>query len=241
MKSKTIGMFVLAVLLVPTVACASEVEIQPEEYEMSLVGGENETKTIDLEWNEDSEVTIYLATNITSDVGVEGPEINATYSDNPITIDEYGSRELEITISTATNIMPANYTVETYDEAVKEVITSTDTVYRDNDTLVDLLNETEGDLNETLDRLEDREERIEDLLDTIDELRDEREGVLEKLNITKEEVKDLKNKIEERDRILDETEDRELFYGLVSIFLLGLSTWAVVEWREAKKEQKEGK
>lgn len=103
----------LAVLVISIsgFAAASEVDVSPDSFSFSVIAGENYTQSIDVQWNGYEETTLYADVNLEAqDTDTEG--INYTLSQNPITLDSYSSKTVDLTINTSRLLKPDNFTVE---------------------------------------------------------------------------------------------------------------------------------
>lgn len=162
-------------LLIPT---GLALEVEPQNYELELVAGEN--VTIDFSVSSDSDLYEVgtITTTINGQESIEG--INISYKDSPMVLPPDTEVDNELYVVTATNLKPDNYTFETDIKIEKEVVkkrsTDYEVIYR-NVTQNETDNETEkiivenkthiGIMKQTINDLQNEIEAKNDMIDII--------------------------------------------------------------------------
>jgi len=110
MKRKMLGLLVLC-LLIP-IASASSIELNPESFQVELVGGESNTQNFTVEWNGEAEVVGHLNYSVTEANGTyDGSELWINFSENPVILEPNQPKQLAFTINTIPNIYPDIYSI----------------------------------------------------------------------------------------------------------------------------------
>jgi len=189
MKEKLIGIVsILNILLLVSIVSAQSVTVNPSEFEVSLVGGENISKNFIVIWNGKTSVVGHIFYSVTEENGIyDGSELYLNFSENPIILEPNKPKNITATIHTTPNILPDVYNViieikvelekpepETVTRTIyssggiKYVnITQEVPVYYENTTKIEKMNQTLAEMNQTIEKLE---QKIKDLQPTIFDL-----------------------------------------------------------------------
>ena len=85
MESKTKILSLLILCLLIPIASASSIELNPESFNIELIGGESYTQNFIAEWDGEAEVVGHLNYSVTEANGTyNGSELWLNFSENPV-------------------------------------------------------------------------------------------------------------------------------------------------------------
>jgi len=169
--------------------------INPSEFHVGIVGGENISKNFTIEWNGKAPVVCYLTYKITQANGFyNGKELWINFSENPIILEPTKPKKIGFYIYSLPNIQPDTYYItiearanlEEVKKEVKRVKYERVVIPYENKTKIVGMNNT-----------------IETLNKTIEDLNQELLSAYEKYNKTLEELENLGYNITNLKRIIN--------------------------------------
>jgi len=109
----------------------AQIEIEPNSFQINLVGGESTSKTITLLWKGEAPVVAYLNYSIEQINGTfNGSEMWLNFSQNPVILEPNKDKEIRITIHTKPNICPGEYLITINANTSVQQVTKTKTEVR---------------------------------------------------------------------------------------------------------------
>lgn len=207
MRLKTIIM-AAALIAVAAPVSAQSLEVNPDTFGESIVAGETVKKNITLEWSGETDTVAKLHAIFKSYSGENASEgFTATFSRNPVIVDEQGQTVVLAEIETHPALTKDKYTVQIQAESQieKEVVKEEDSVivyedvYRENETLQEKLQELKeqrDNLSNQIEELEDLKGENENLSGQVQDLRNEQESVSERLENVREQRNELNRTIQ---------------------------------------------
>jgi len=167
---------------------SAEITVSPETMQLYLTGGDVVTEQITITWKGETATVAFIETEITPD----GKGINVTYSEDPVVLYPGAPKTIDITIATAINIAPGNYTITTliFTEVEKwieyrggDTTTIYETVEIENltriNTLLDSIRQLRDELNMTKGNYTEQIALLNGIIDTLDDLVESLEEQLE--------------------------------------------------------------
>ena len=103
---------------------SAQILLEPSNFHIEMVGGENATKTISLVWKGEAPVVAYLGYEIEQVNGsFSGSEMRVEFSENPVILEPNKVKNVEMTIATRSNIYPGEYLVRIFaNTSVEQVV-----------------------------------------------------------------------------------------------------------------------
>ena len=136
--------------------------INPSEFSVEIVGGENISKNFTIEWGGKTPVVCYLSYKITQANGFyNGKELWINFSENPIILEPTKSKSIEFYIYSSPNIQPDTYSItieakvdlEEIEKEVERTRYKRTIILYENKTKIVEMNRTIETLNKTIDYL----------------------------------------------------------------------------------------
>ena len=136
--------------------------INPSEFSVEIVGGENISKNFTIEWGGKTPVVCYLSYKITQANGFyNGKELWINFSENPIILEPTKPKTIEFYIYSSPNIQPDIYSItieakvnlEEVEKEVEKLKYKRIVILYENKTKIVEMNNTIETLNKTIDYL----------------------------------------------------------------------------------------
>ena len=179
--SMRLVIFTVALLLFSGIVQAGTVIVEPTEYSVDIIGGNTVKRPITITWTGETAIIGFIETDITPD----GKGIGVTYSEDPVILYPGIPNTINMTLTTAINIVPGDYVITTlvfteiekvieYRNRGGDTITIFKTIEVENSThinmLLDIIQQLKDEINATKGNYTEQTLLLTGVIDALDEI-----------------------------------------------------------------------